>query len=94
MLVPRKPFQHSLIFVGKVRSIPKSWAPERCSIRVGSGLTRKHQTRLERFAKDKNWRNSIQHFENQDNDTKNNDNQHNDTQHNNIQNNDSQHNNK
>jgi hypothetical protein len=37
-----RPFQFSLIFVGKARSLPWSRAPERCSTRVGSGLTRKH----------------------------------------------------
>ncbi len=35
------------------QSLPQSGAPEKCFTRVGSGLTGKHQTRLERLAKDK-----------------------------------------
>jgi hypothetical protein len=34
--------QLSLMFVDKVRSLPKSGAPERCFIWVGSGLIHKH----------------------------------------------------
>ncbi len=33
--VPDKPFQPSLMFVDKDRSLPKSGAPERCLTRVG-----------------------------------------------------------
>jgi hypothetical protein len=51
--VPGKPFQPSLIFVVKARSLPKSGAPERQFTWVGSGLTRKHKTKLERLARDK-----------------------------------------
>ncbi len=47
---PSRPFQHSLMFVGKARSLSQSRAPERQSNRVGSGLTHKQQTRLERLA--------------------------------------------
>jgi hypothetical protein len=32
-----KPFQPSLMFVGKARSLPQSGAPERCFTPVGSG---------------------------------------------------------
>ncbi len=46
-------FQPSLRFVGKARNVPYSGAPERCFIRVVSGFTRKHQTELERLARDK-----------------------------------------
>ncbi len=35
---PGKPFQSSLMFVGKIRGL----APERGFTQVGSGLTRKH----------------------------------------------------
>ncbi len=41
MFVPGKPFQDSLKFVGKVRSLPLSEVPERYNTRLGSGLTRK-----------------------------------------------------
>jgi hypothetical protein len=42
------------MFAGKVRSLlPQREAPERCSTWVSSGLNRKHQTRLERLARDK-----------------------------------------
>jgi hypothetical protein len=37
-----RPFQFSLTFVGKARSLPWSGAPERCFTKVGAGLTRKH----------------------------------------------------
>jgi hypothetical protein len=46
-------FQLSLKFEGKARGLPKSGAPEKCFARVGSGLTHKHWTRLERPATDK-----------------------------------------
>jgi hypothetical protein len=48
-----KPFQPSLMFVGKARSQPKSGAPERYFTRAGSSLACKHYTRLERLATDK-----------------------------------------
>ncbi len=41
------------MFVGEARSLPWREAPERSFTQVGSGLTRKHYTRLERLAKDK-----------------------------------------
>ncbi len=41
------------MFVGKARSLPKSDAFERCFTLVGSGLNRKHYTKLKRFARDK-----------------------------------------
>ncbi len=50
MFVPGKPFQPSLMFVGEARSLPWSGAPERSFTRVGSGLTRKRKTRLEKLA--------------------------------------------
>ncbi len=53
MFVPGKPFQPSLMFVGKARSLPKSDAFERCFTLVGSGLNRKHWTRVKRFVRDK-----------------------------------------
>ncbi len=40
MLVPGKPFQPDLIFVGKDRNLLKSEAPERCFTYTGYGLTR------------------------------------------------------
>jgi hypothetical protein len=33
------------MFVGKARSLPYSLAPKMCFTQVGSGLTRKHETR-------------------------------------------------
>jgi hypothetical protein len=39
--------------VGEARSLPKSGAPEMCFTQVGSGLTCKHQTRLDSLARDK-----------------------------------------
>jgi hypothetical protein len=50
VFVPGKPFQATQ--VGEARSIPYCEAPERCCPWVGSGLTHKHQTRLERLARD------------------------------------------
>jgi hypothetical protein len=43
----------SLMFVGKARSLLLSGACERCFIHLGSSLTSKHETRLERLARDK-----------------------------------------
>jgi hypothetical protein len=48
-----KPFQSSLMFVDEARRPPKRGVPERCFTQVGSSLTRKHYTRLERLAKEK-----------------------------------------
>jgi hypothetical protein len=41
------------MFVGDARSLPRSEVLERCSTRVASGLTCKHQTRLERLRRHK-----------------------------------------
>jgi hypothetical protein len=41
------------MFVGKARNLPFSGATERCSIQVGSGLTHKHLTRLQRPPRNK-----------------------------------------
>ncbi len=56
MFVPSKPFQPSLIFVGKAKSLPWSRAPTRCFNHVGSGLALKYQTKLERNSRDKHSR--------------------------------------
>ncbi len=48
VFVPGKPFQPYLMFAGKARSLPQSGAPEKSFTWVGSGLTCKHSTRLER----------------------------------------------
>ncbi len=53
MFVHRKPFQPSLMFVGKARSLPESGVLFGCSTQVGYSLTHKHQSRLERLARDK-----------------------------------------
>ncbi len=47
---PGKPFQPRLMFLGKAKSQPQSGAHRRCLIRVGSGLTHKHQIILKGFA--------------------------------------------
>ncbi len=52
MFAPGKPFQPSLLFVGKARSLPLSGAPERCFTWVGSWLICKHYTILERLSRD------------------------------------------
>ncbi len=49
---PGKPFQPFLMLVGEARSLSQSGAPERCFTWEGSGLTRQHQTRLERLARE------------------------------------------
>ncbi len=48
-----RPIQPSLMFVGKAKSLTQSRAPKRCQSRVGSSLTPKHLTWLERPASDK-----------------------------------------
>ncbi len=53
VFVPGKLLQPSLMFPGKTRDLPQSRATERCFTWVGSGLTQKHYTRLERLARDK-----------------------------------------
>ncbi len=42
VFVPGKPFQPSLMFVGKARGLPKSGVPKRCFTFLGSILTHKH----------------------------------------------------
>jgi hypothetical protein len=39
VFVSGKPFQLSIMFVGKARSLPEIAAPERCFTQVGSGFT-------------------------------------------------------
>ncbi len=56
MFVLGKPFQPSLMFIVNSRGLSYSGAPERCFTWVGSGLTCKHVTRLERLARDKHSR--------------------------------------
>ncbi len=56
MFDPGKPFQPSLMFVDKARSHPLRGSPEICFTQVGSGLTHKHYTSLEKLAKDKDSR--------------------------------------
>ncbi len=56
--------QPSLMFVGKARGKPQGSAPEKLFTRVGPRLTRKHQIRLERLARDKHFR-FFQRFVNQ-----------------------------
>ncbi len=41
------------MFVGKVKTLPNSKAPESFFTQVGSGLTRKHWTKPERHAREK-----------------------------------------
>jgi hypothetical protein len=57
------PFQSSLTFMGKGRSLPYGRAPEWCFSQVGSGCTLKHKIRLERFARVK-LSNLVQNFVN------------------------------
>jgi hypothetical protein len=52
-LSPAKPFWPSVILAGKARIQPKMGAPERCFTWVGSGLTHRHYTRLERVVREK-----------------------------------------
>ncbi len=52
MFVLGKPFQPSLLFVAKPRSLPLSGAPQRYFNRVGPCVANIHQTVLERFARD------------------------------------------
>jgi hypothetical protein len=51
MFAPDKPFQLSLLFVGKPESLPFSGAPKRCLLMIGSSLTCKHYTILERLVR-------------------------------------------
>ncbi len=52
-VVSGKFFQHSLMFIGKCRSVTCSEATKRCFTQVGPGLTLKYYTRLERLTKNK-----------------------------------------
>ncbi len=47
MFISGKLFQPNIMLVGKARSVAYSGSPEICFAQVGSGLTRKHKTRLE-----------------------------------------------
>jgi len=49
VFVPGKPFQPSLMLVGKAMSLPQSGAAVRGFTWVGTVLTRKHKSRLESF---------------------------------------------
>ncbi len=52
MFDPSRPFRSCLMFEGKAaRGLSLRGAPEKCSIRVDSSLTHKHQTRLESFSR-------------------------------------------
>ncbi len=53
MFILGKLFQPSLMFVGKASCLPLSGGHEGYFTQVGSGLTCKHYTRLEKFASDK-----------------------------------------
>jgi hypothetical protein len=61
VFVPGKTYHASLLFEGMARSLHKSEQPERSFPWVGLGLTRKHSTRLERLAKEKDS-NLLQRF--------------------------------
>jgi hypothetical protein len=52
VFVPGKPYQPSLMFVGKPRSLPESGTPVRCFILV-YGPTHKRKTTRDRLARDK-----------------------------------------
>ncbi len=47
VFVLSKTFQPNIIFVGKVRSLIQSRAPERCLTKVGSSLTCQLETRMQ-----------------------------------------------
>ncbi len=49
------PFQSSLMFASKAKSLPQSVAPEKCFALVGSDFTLKLQTRLKRLARDRHF---------------------------------------
>jgi len=51
VFVPGRAFQRSPTCVGKTESLPQSGTPEMHFAQVGFGLRRKHQTRLERSAR-------------------------------------------
>jgi hypothetical protein len=53
VFVHGRPFQFNLLFVGKVRSLPYSGAPEMFYNRVGSCFTNIHYIKLERLAMNK-----------------------------------------
>ncbi len=54
MFAPGKPFQSSLLFVGKARSLPLNGAPQRCLTCVGIALpAHTVYTILESLARDK-----------------------------------------
>jgi hypothetical protein len=43
MFVPSRPYQPSLMFVGKAKNLTQTGAPERYFTQVGAGLTHKHK---------------------------------------------------
>ncbi len=49
------PFQPSLLFANKARSLALKWSPTRCSTQVGSTLRCKYQTRVEVTESDKHF---------------------------------------
>jgi hypothetical protein len=53
VLARGRSFHSSLLFAGKARSLPYCGATEMCFTWIASGLDRKHQNRLEKFAKKK-----------------------------------------
>jgi len=55
VFAPGNPNKPSLIFEGKVRSLPLSGAPKRCFILLGCIISHKQFTRLERLARDKRF---------------------------------------
>jgi hypothetical protein len=53
MFFPGRPFQPNLMFQGKARSLPQFGQFERRYTWLGSDLSQKHWTRLERLARHK-----------------------------------------
>jgi hypothetical protein len=56
MFFPSRPFHSLVMFAVKATSVHKSGAPERCYISVGSSLTHKIYSRLDRVARNKLFR--------------------------------------
>ncbi len=55
MLVPVWPYQPSLMFVSKARSLPSSGSLDRCLTWVGASLNCKRWTSIGRLARDKHY---------------------------------------
>jgi hypothetical protein len=53
VFVTSKSFQHSLMFVSEARAYPRVEHLKGVALGIGSGLTRKNNTRLERLVRDK-----------------------------------------